>query len=455
MNPKRLSRFQLSQDGDMVWSLVLRLAGAVLLAFALGFIFGGTGWWLALLLGIYLAYQFYRLFDIHRWLRFRTVLPPPDVSGPWGEVVAIVARLYRRKQFHKQRVHMLMREFQRLTAGMPEGAALLGSNNELLWFNQKAERWLGLKRRRDVGIRIGNLVRFPAFTQYLQQGDFSHPVVVHQHAHVAGEAERWLSIHIVQAEGAAQRLLIARDITREMLLETMRKDFVANASHELRSPLTVISGYLDALGDDESLETLWRQPVQEMRRQATRMHQLIEELLRLSRLEEDNSTAVQECVDAPGLLALLRKETLALEARPEHVEFSIESGACLLGSESELQSLFGNLVSNAVKYTPRDGSISVRWWSDDEGAHMSVTDTGIGIAPEHLPRLTERFYRVDAGRSRDMGGFGLGLAIVKHVLQRHDATLTVDSEPGRGSCFTCHFPPERVTVRQYHAATAS
>ena len=449
MSAKEPPRFRLSSHQTLVMALMLRVLLLCALGGVLGFLFGHPGRWLAAVLLIYLIIQLHHLAQLDRWVRFRSVLPPPDIAGPWGDVIAVVARIYRRKQFHKQRVHNLLREFQRLTASMPEGAALLGQNNELLWFNHKAERWLGLKRKRDVGIRIGNLVRYPAFTNYLQRGDYREPVTVYQSGHGLGEAERWLSLNVVQAEGATQRLLIVRDITREMRLETMRKDFVANASHELRSPLTVVSGYLDALAEDDQLDPVWRQPVQEMRRQTTRMNNLIEELLRLSRLEDEQTDLPKQCVDVPGLLSLLRKETLAMEHRPKDIELKLESDKCLLGSETELQSLFGNLVSNAVKYTPVEGKVEIRWWHDNEGAHMSVRDTGVGIAAEDIPRLTERFYRVDAGRSREMGGFGLGLAIVKHVLQRHDAHLTVDSAVGKGSCFTCHFPPGRVTVRQY------
>jgi two-component system phosphate regulon sensor histidine kinase PhoR len=302
-----------------------------------------------------------------------------------------------------------------------------------------------------VGIRIENLVRYPAFVQYLERGDYSQSVTVLQ----AGEPERWLAFHLIRAEGSTQRLLIIRDMTHEMRLEAMRKDFVANASHELRSPLTVVSGYLDALADDAQLDPVWQQPVQEMRRQTERMRTLIEELLQLSRLENSSELLDNQCVDVPGLLALIRKDMLALIERPHEINLNIEADVCLLGSETELQSVFANLVSNAVKYTPPDGSVTIRWWTDAEGAHLAVSDTGIGIGPEYLPRLTERFYRVDEGRSRAKGGFGLGLAIVKHALQRHDATLTVVSQLGKGSTFTCHFPPERMTTRIYPATTAS
>lgn len=451
MNPPRLSRFQLARFSGITWQLIWRVVLVVGIAVLLGGMFGGTAGWLAIGLGLYLLTQLRNLWELDRWVRFRSVLHPPDFGGPWGELTAVIARIYRRKQFHKQRVVNLLREFRRLTGGMPDGAALLGPHNELLWFNDKAERWLGLRRKRDVGIRIENLVRYPAFVQYLDQGDYASSVTLQQ----PGQVQRWLSFHLVQAEGSAQKLLIVRDVTREIRSEVMRKDFVANASHELRSPLTVISGYLDALADDPQLDVTWQAPVSEMRRQSERMRSLIEQLLQLSRLENSGEVVEVQCVDVPGLLALIRKDVTNTEHRPRDITLKIDHDVCLLGSETELQSVFANLVSNAVKYTPEQGSVAIRWWSDAEGAHLSVTDTGVGIAPEHLPRLTERFYRVDEGRSREMGGFGLGLSIVKHALQRHEATLTIESELGKGSTFTCHFPVSRVTNRIYSAAGAS
>jgi two-component system phosphate regulon sensor histidine kinase PhoR len=228
----------------------------------------------------------------------------------------------------------------------------------------------------------------------------------------------------------------------------MRRDFVANASHELRSPLTVVRGYLDTLAEDPSLEAGWREPVREMQRQSERMHAIVSDLLELSRLEASRGEAEREPVDVAGLLALMRKEALARPDRPASFELHLESDSLLLGAETELHSILQNLITNAIKYTPPEGTVTVRFWTDRLGAHVAVADTGIGIASEHLPRLTERFYRVDAGRSRKLGGSGLGLAIVKHALQRHGGHLEIASQEGKGSTFTCHFPPERVMDRK-------
>jgi len=255
---------------------------------------------------------------------------------------------------------------------------------------------------------------------------------------------QFLSLQLVPY-GEGQLLLLVRDVSRQVRLEAMRKDFVANASHELRSPLTVISGYLETLSQDPALDPELMAPVAEMRRQTDRMTTIITDLLELSRLEAAEGEVEGAPLDVAALASILRKDILARVAHPREVRVRIESAAALLGSESEIHSAFSNLVDNAAKFTSQDGSIEMRWWVDEEGGHFSVGDTGIGIPAEHIPRLTERFYRVDSGRSRSRGGgSGLGLAIVKHVLQRHGAVLEIRSTEGEGSVFTCHFPPYRL-----------
>lgn len=424
------------------WQTVLRLGLALLGAWLVGLATGHVALVFAIVLGAYLATQVWNLVRLEHWLTHRRVEAPPDMSGLWGDVVAIVSRIYRRKQFHRARVTELLREFRRLTSAMPEGAVLLGPEHEILWFNRRAGEWLGLRRKRDFGIRIENLVRHPRFVEYLQGGSMTGGVIVQD----TGEGNRWLSFHVIRPGTAERQLLIVRDVSREQHLESMRKDFVANASHELRSPLTVISGYLDALGDDEKLDPAWSAPILEMRRQAERMNTIINDLLELSKLESGERTLQDQPVDVGGMLALARKEVLMMESHPK-VQLRLDSQAWLLAAESELHSIVSNLVSNALKYTPLQGEIELRWWTDAAGAHLWVRDTGCGIPAEHIPRLTERFYRVDPGRARSVGGSGLGLAIVKHALQRHGGTLAIESKEGRGSTFTCHFPAERIVPR--------
>jgi two-component system phosphate regulon sensor histidine kinase PhoR len=235
----------------------------------------------------------------------------------------------------------------------------------------------------------------------------------------------------------------------------MRKDFVANASHELRSPLTVISGYLETLALDDTLPDDLRGPIGEMRRQSERMTTIISDLLELSRLEATDEQVVGTPIDVVGLLTLLRKDLSARDAKAHAVELRIESPDGLMGDQGLIHSAFWNLVDNAAKYTPPGGTITLRWWTDDDGGHFAVTDTGPGIAVEHLPRLTERFYRVDPGRARDKGGSGLGLAIVRHVLQKHGGELKIESVEGRGSTFSCHFAPLRLVRESVAKATDS
>ena len=416
----------------------LRIIVAMALGAALGWLAGSVWAGLCGALALYLAWNLWQLRELHFWLQHRSVADPPDALGLWGDVVAQVVRLHRRKRFHKERLTRLFRELRRSTAAMPDGVVMLDPNGEIIWFNRKAGEMLDLSRRADLGLRIDNLVRHPDFVQYLRGGDYSAPVVVRPDVN----NEKYLAFQLI-SYGEDQRLLMLRDVTREVRLEQMRKDFVANASHELRSPLTVVAGYLETFGADPGLGDL-AGPIHEMRRQTDRMTRIIEDLLELSRFEASDAPIKGLPIDVGGMAALLRKDVLARPTHPRNVELSIDSGASLIGDEAMVQSAFSNLVDNAAKYTPADGSMAIRWWTDEAGGHFSVSDTGPGIPSEHLPRLTERFYRVDPGRSRETGGSGLGLAIVKHALHRHGARLEINSIEGRGSTFTCHFPVERV-----------
>jgi two-component system, OmpR family, phosphate regulon sensor histidine kinase PhoR len=425
--------------------LAVLALGSVLGWFA-GYVWAGVSGALAL----YLAWNLWQLRGLHFWLQHRSVADPPDAAGLWGDVVAQVVRLHRRKRFHKERLTRLFRELRRSTAAMPDGVVMLDPQGEIIWFNRKAGEMLDLSRRADLGLRIDNLVRNPDFVQYLRGGEYTAPVVVR----VDLNNEKYLAFQLI-SYGEDQRLLMLRDVTREVRLEQMRKDFVANASHELRSPLTVVAGYLETFGStfaaDPALGDL-SGPIAEMRRQTDRMTRIIEDLLELSRFEANDGPIKGLPIDVAAMAAMLRKDVLARPIHPRHVEVSIESGDSLIGDEAMVQSAFSNLVDNAAKYTPSDGSVFIRWWTDQDGGHFAVRDTGPGIPSEHLPRLTERFYRVDPGRSRETGGSGLGLAIVKHALHRHGARLQIESVDGRGSTFTCHFPRERL-LEQRAAAT--
>jgi two-component system phosphate regulon sensor histidine kinase PhoR len=431
-----------SGSAAAIWFVIARVATAVVVGALLGLLVESVWAGIAIALAGFLALQLLRLFQLDHWLRNRSRTDPPDAGGLWGDVVMLVVRLHRRKKYHKQRLIETFRELRRSTASMPDGVVTLNAENEIVWMNRMAGELLGLRRRGDAGLRIGNLIRHPDFQRYLAAEYQAQPVVLQPVAAV----DRWLAMQLVPY-GEGQKLLFVRDVTRQNRLETMRRDFVANASHELRSPLTVISGYLETFASDPDIDAELAPPLQEMRRQAERMTAIVNDLLVLSRLEADEGEVGGAPVDVAAMLALLRKDAEARPQRLAEVTLSIETDLQLVGDEGQLQSAFGNLVDNAVKYTPAGGKVALRWWADADGGHVSVSDTGIGIAAEHLPRLTERFYRVDAGRARSTGGSGLGLAIVKHALQNHGATLVVDSVEGRGSTFTCHFPPRRLADR--------
>jgi two-component system, OmpR family, phosphate regulon sensor histidine kinase PhoR len=423
-----------------MWTYALaRLAGVLLLGLGLGLLIGPLWPWLLGAACLYLAWQLLNLYRVERWLRLRSQIDPPTVSGVWGDIVSQVIRLHRRKQYHKQRLVQLYRELRRSTAALPDGVIILSAQREIVWFNRQAARLLGLRRPIDLGLRIDNLIRAPEFAHYLHGDDFSMPLIIRPPVQI----DMFLALQMVPY-GGGQSLLLVRDVTRHMRLEAMRKDFVANASHELRTPLTVISGYLDTLAEDSSVDPAWEGPIRDMRTQAQRMNAIIADLLELSRLESRDGEAARDPVDVPRMLERLHRDALASADRPRHVLLELESGDGLYGIAHELESAFTNLLVNALKYTLEDGTVRMRWWTDEEGAYFSVIDNGIGIPAEHIPRLTERFYRVDAGRSRGHGGSGLGLSIVKHALQRHGGWLEVKSHEGKGSTFTCHFPQLRI-----------
>jgi two-component system, OmpR family, phosphate regulon sensor histidine kinase PhoR len=434
-----------------MWTFALaRLAGILLAGLCLGLLIGPIWAWLLGAACLYLGWQLLNLYRLDRWLRLRSQLDPPNIGGIWGDIIGQVVRLHRRKQFHKQRLVQLFRELRRSTAALPDGVIILSSQNEIVWFNRQAARLLGLRRPVDIGLRIDNLIRSPEFVHYLHGDDFALPLIIRPPV----QLDLYLALQLVPY-GAGQSLLLARDVTRQMRLEAMRKDFVANASHELRTPLTVISGYLDTLADDPSIDGAWAGPIRDMRAQARRMNAIITDLLELSRLESTDGEAPREPIDVRRMLERLHRDALAKNDRPRQVLLELESADGLYGAAHEIESAFTNILVNALKYTLPDGTVRMRWRTDDDGAHFSVIDTGIGIPAEHIPRLTERFYRVDAGRSRGEGGSGLGLAIVKHALQRHGGWLDVESTEGKGSAFTCHFPTQRICELAVRAAASA
>ncbi|MDG1462383.1 MAG: phosphate regulon sensor histidine kinase PhoR, partial [Gammaproteobacteria bacterium] len=338
-----------------------------------------------------------------------------------------------------KRLRALLKEFRKSASAFPDAAIILSNDNEAVYFNKAAGELLGLKKRVDRGQRVENLVRAPQFVEYLHSEHYDDPIEFP----LPPGNRVWVSCRVV-SYGPDQQLLILQDITRKKMLETMRRDFVANASHELRTPLTVITGYLDVLADEPELAADVKAPLMEMSRQSGRMRVLLEDLLRLSELESSESSSKDTPVDVDALMSAARQAAVVLDNAPAVIEIFSESTAAILGEQSELQSVVSNLVVNAANHTDPDGRITMRWWTDEEGGYLSVEDTGIGLSQVNIPRITERFFRVDAGRSRDQGGTGLGLAIVKHALNHHEASLSIVSELDVGSTFICKFPSDRV-----------
>ena len=423
------------------WASQLGVLAAWLAAGALlGLMFGGMGWWLAAVLALYTGQTLRNLYRLDRMLEGHRRPAIFDTRGLWPEIFARVDRLRAKSRNRKKKYHRLLREVRESTGALQDGGIILNADHEIVWFNPAATRLLGLDPTVDIGNRLDNLLRHPDFVAYL-----AAPTPQGITLPSPKEESGWLTVQIIPY-GKNQQLAIVRDITPEVKIERTRRDFVANASHELRSPLTVIAGYLDALADDEELPESWKAPFGEMQRQAERMTRILTDLLELTRLESSAGKAEHEFVDVAGVLELIAKEFQGAAGKAT-VTLHLESDAALLGSESELHSIFYNLINNAVRFTPPTGKVDVTWRTAGDEAEFEVTDTGIGIPEEQIPRITERFYRVDPGRSRASGGTGLGLAIVKHALQRHEGTLTIRSQELKGSTFTCRFPAARVVFR--------
>lgn len=426
---------------------ILLRHGLLLLAVSLplGWLLGSWGWSLAICLAAYLTWLLHDLLRLQRWLE--SAAPGdevPEANGLWEALYDRIYLLQRRNREGRERLQAVIDRAQQSTAALQDAVVMLDRDGNLEWWNPAGSRLLGLKPGQDLGQPVINLVRHPRFKEYFERKDFHEPLSLRAPADPNQHLQIFITLY-----GQREHLMLVRDVTRMQQLEQMRKDFVANVSHELRTPLTVISGYLETLLDHtDSLAPGWLRPMQQMQQQALRMSHLLDDLLLLARLEATDYPADNQPVAVARLLQVIRTDAVALSGGHGHrIELEVEPDLLLKGCDSELRSAFSNLVFNAVKYTPDGGQVRIRWWGDEQGAHLAVTDNGIGIEAKHIPRLTERFYRVDASRAASTGGTGLGLAIVKHVLLRHRGRLEIVSQPGQGSTFTCHFPPAQ-RVRQ-------
>ena len=422
------------------------LVGALaVLGFVLGLSLGHA--WAGLSFGLALVVMrlLWVVARLSQWLDHPEMPLPSRQAGGWLADLGQRLRRARLAQRRRDRRWLrLIREYRRAADALPDAVVVLDQDNRILGFNPPARHQLGL-RQRDVGLPIDHLIRQPEFIKYLQDADWARDIEVP----ATDNPTQTLNVHVFPYVQGRQ-LLIARDVTRLQRLQAVRQDFVANVSHELRTPLTVLAGYIETLLDteDELPDDLYR-ILQHMHLQSERMRRIVEDLLLLSRLETTSPSDDQfEVVPVPSMLETIAEVAEQLSAgEGHHIEREITHGLRMRGIPRELDSLFSNLVFNAVKYTPAGGVVTVQWFSDERGLVFQVQDTGIGIAEHHIPRLTERFYRVDVGRSRSRGGTGLGLAIAKHVLLRHQGRLEVESQLGKGSIFRCIFPIELAVSR--------
>lgn len=393
----------------------------------------------ALGFGFYILLNMRNLVQLNRWLVNKRE-DVPDAGGLWGEVLDRIRALTRDTEKREDRLTEMLKRFQNASAATPDAMLIVSRRHEIEWANASSERLFGIATPRDAGRRLVNFVRYPSFIQYLERGEYTDALELASPA----QPERSMSVRIIPF-GSNQKLIIGRDTTHLAQLEQMRRNFVANISHELRTPLTVLTGFLETLKDmDKPAGADLNKHFKTMYEQAQRMSRLVDDLLTLSKLETTPATVHEESVDIAALLLPLKETAELLSGEQRHrISLDADRNLHLLGNEDELRSAFSNLINNAVRYTPGGGDIHLVWKREDGRPVFSVIDSGAGIPQQHLPHLTERFYRVDTARSRDTGGTGLGLSIVKHILLRHDARLVVDSQIGRGSSFRCVFPPAR------------
>ncbi|NOX42451.1 MAG: phosphate regulon sensor histidine kinase PhoR [Gammaproteobacteria bacterium] len=392
---------------------------------------------------IYTILSLRNQFKLHNWIISRDGESIPEASGLWGQLFNEIYQIEKETGSNRARLTNILQRFQEAASALPDAMVILTKRNKIEWSNLAANKLLGINHPQDNGQPINNLIRHPKFDKYMRKNDFGKTITILS----PNNPETQLTLQVIPF-GSSQKLIICRDITHIMRLEEMRSHFVANVSHELRSPLTVLSGYLETLQDVKDLKKI-RRALHTMHEQASRMERLVTDLLSLSKLETQPSDAHSNDVNVPAMLLELKDSAQFMSSNKSHaITLQQDEKLHLYGNRDELQSLFSNIINNAARYTPQNGSIKISWETKNDLAVFSVTDNGQGIPQKHIPHLTERFYRVDIDRSRETGGTGLGLAIVKHVLERHDGKLLIDSDLGKGSTFQCKFPAERILIKQ-------
>ncbi|MDT8407744.1 MAG: phosphate regulon sensor histidine kinase PhoR [Methylococcales bacterium] len=378
--------------------------------------------------------QYWRLLHFRHWLSDDDA-PAPNMPPErlWSACYQTVAKLKKRHKKHKKKLARLVDQFRKSTEALPDAAVVLDESNHIQWLNKTAMSVLGLKST-DKGHNILNLLRHPEFVSYLPARHYQDAVIIPSPENI----NLLLSVRVIPY-GKGLRLMLAQDVTQLKKMENMRKDFVANVSHELRTPLTVLKGYLETLKDlDDGDYPLISSSLSQMQNQTERMQHMVDDLLLLTRLETQKKKS--RCVDIPELLRKICQEGNDSQTFAQRVNLALECDTKIEGVEEDLRGAISNLLANALKYSPDNTPVTLRWWQDNEVVYLDVIDQGEGIAKADIPRVTERFYRVERQRDKRIPGTGLGLAIVKHVLQNHGAKLVVTSEPGQGSCFRCRFP---------------
>ena len=414
--------------------------GKLLLAASLtgliGWVFGIPFTLLGIAIVAYTTWHLYNIWILYRWIQDSS-REVPEGHGIWAELYSGINSMAAKNLKQQKKYRSMISDFTSLTDAFPDATLVIDGHDTITWFNNAAIRLLGLKSPEDLGTPITNLLRGPDFANWLAvEGEVQSPLEM---ACPRGDG-RWLTISAVSVR-ENQRLIILRDTTNVHNVDRIRRDFVANISHELRTPLTVLQGYLEMLEQHPSNDV--SESVKRMLGQTSQMQSLLDDLLELSRLQNEELKGQEEIVNVPAMLMQLKEQAQELSRKKHDLVFEIDPDLFMTGVAIDLESAFGNLISNAIKYTPKRGEITVKWQSTLDGPELTVSDTGIGIPIREIPRLTERFYRVGSDRARKTGGSGLGLTIVKHVLNAHQADLMIESELGVGSTFICSFPPER------------
>ncbi|HCH1192248.1 TPA: phosphate regulon sensor histidine kinase PhoR [Vibrio parahaemolyticus] len=406
-----------------------------------GWIFGYMPWLLLAATALQLVWHLHNQVRLSSWLWDEKRLTPPSGSGNWESLFNGLYRLQQRQRRKRKELTNLIRRFRNGAESLPDAVVVFRAEGNIVWCNRLAQHLLGFRWPEDSGQPISNLIRTPDFIKYLNKKDFSEPLEMRSPLNV----ERMLELRIVPyTEG--EHLMVVRDVSQLKQLEGMRRNFFANVSHELRTPMTVLQGYLEMTEDpDMIVGPMWTKAHGVMTEQLNRMNSLVNQLLTLSKIEAAPMHELEDVVNVPAMLEVLEKEAISLSGDDQHkLKFDVDTSLRVLGDDDQLRSAISNLVYNAVKYTPPGANIHVRWYQTAQGACLEVEDSGDGIEPQHLHRLTERFYRVDKARSRDTGGSGLGLAIVKHALSHHDSHLEIQSEVGVGSKFSFVLPSRLV-----------